>query len=454
MLMILLLVLIILIIGCLWLRRFLRASKRNHTTSFKPVQPSPLRQKETEKSLEKAERKLTGNPNGKDGNELLKSGIARSKKQLHHIDTQEHQTKQALDEADRALASQPAIEHTAEDIGHQMDIDDQVDKRCETVQRAYLLPYSEEMTACKTKPARISNKEYMTGIRRLLGRLPWETDNRSVNATLRPLAQPRKIYREASFINKSDLSIQIKYPLRAKHMAESIKRVLSQYNHISKGNRGEYVVFSSLKKAGEHIPLGHVYYDVNLRFKYNGGRNYESFSRNQNQNDIVLVNKYGVFSFEVKNYHGDEIYINKDNRLTNGFYHSGEEYSYGNILQQIINHKKALYHDLRLRPRYVHCPLVLILRRGQHFDYSSAPIWLNVISQRRLGIYIKRVERALRKRPLSDSKVADVESILNRCQKQDLPFPHIMFTKDYDKCLGYLHGINAVYNLIKKSPIG
>jgi len=180
----------------------------------------------------------------------------------------------------------------------------------------------------------------------------------------------------------------------------------SQYQQISgneflktifdKGNYGEFLTFCMLEKAGENNILTNIYLS-----KKNG---------TTTEVDLILVNCYGIFVLESKNYSG-WIFGDEKNKMWTQSLKGGQKNKFYNPIWQNRGHITAL--DEYLDRQYTDCfySYIIFSQRCElkKVSYSSANV---SVIKRNILVHVYKKHIATAPNRLSPEEVRDIYSKL------------------------------------------
>lgn len=225
---------------------------------------------------------------------------------------------------------------------------------------------------------------------------------------------------------------------------KGIRKIQSDYHNTKLGNKGEFYILHKLE-SNKKINNKNIYTNVNLDYRYKNKK-----GRPNNQNDILVSNKHGMYCLEVKNYQGISLKINNKGYLCEKFSHNDKWHPQCNIRKQIKNHifsiNKALPWPYN-KKKCVHGVLVYIENKHTHFKPSSYDRYNNfaIKNQYEIGSYITQNGFPS---IWSDNEATDIWDKIKF--KKDEPFKHYEFSNDFS-VIQYAKGIFILYQLIKRA---
>ncbi|TNK96733.1 nuclease-related domain-containing protein [Fructilactobacillus sanfranciscensis] len=221
-------------------------------------------------------------------------------------------------------------------------------------------------------------------------------------------------------------------------------KLREQYNKIKSGDLGEKKVLNEVKT------LGSVIHNSNISNKYLNGK------IGNNQQDIVLISKRGLFIFEVKNWISSSSLEIKDGYLV-GYNKDGEENnsSYPHkIVDQVLDHKNAIL-DLLIKNGFK----AYKSSEGRDGDSRIHSFVTNANENCELSDHgatildVKDINSKISSYPVvfSSEDVEKIRAIIEKNQLNEKERKHLIFSGDFlDKMKNYDFYLQVINELAKK----
>ena len=226
--------------------------------------------------------------------------------------------------------------------------------------------------------------------------------------------------------------------------SRNLIKLREQYNKIKSGDLGEKKVLNEVRT------LGSVIHNSNISNKYLNGK------IGNNQQDIVLISKRGLFIFEVKNWISSSSLEIKDEYLV-GYNKDGEENnsSYPHkIVDQVLDHKNAIL-DLLIKNGFK----AYKSSEGRDGDSRIHSFVTNANENCELSDHgatildVKDINSKISSYPVvfSSEDVEKIRAIIEKNQLNEKERKHLIFSGDFlDKMKNYDFYLQVINELAKK----